>query len=557
MASNASGLNVATKAGEGAAHIDHWERFYGTLNYIQQQDLASQKMIVDAANKSALEVRELGKGIRPADVAKFKEYTDKFRETSMAAASKDVQRDPKKYAAAQQASNDAYLNAMNLADQSKEGLKFKGSIGDDVLKSKGVGYKSAEELKKLYEDYDKMPIGQLHEKGYMTPGMWQIPADTVPKADVDKRIFGGLTKNTIESPVYANDGKTVKGRSKHAVQGYENDIPTVANNTLDFITAMHDYKNNQMAAYERDMSQNPETVKQTIESAKKIVDALPSGGIKVSIPDGYTGYAVAKNILKAQPKDIGESGYTVDQEWKTGQDQAFKLMMQGRGFKNQKDMIQFKHSLGPAGSVTSINTKALYDAAKDPKASVMVDIGGGKKVPMLNSDVLDAGVQAMAAGIGKGTTGVTITRNNLVNAENRRRIIENLFPGLSQEEREDLISLETKMPQGAPEGEINTAGIKKILAKINSTFGQNITVDDVNRYGIPVFVKKTSKMDANGNDKISANATFVNPATNQYGQFFSTLSNQVAGKKKAAVGAEAENYIEILSNVSQDNEDDE
>ena len=436
---NASGLNVATKAGEGVAHINHWEKFYGALNYIQQQDLAAQKMIVDAANKSALEVRELGKGIRPADVSKFKEYTDQFRENSMAAASKDVQRDPKKYAEATAKANDSYINAMNLANQSKEGTTWKATVSGDVLKSKGVGYKSQEEISKQWAEYDKLPIDQLHQKGYMTPGMWQISPDTVPKADTDKRIFGQLKTIPSEKVVYAPDGKTVIGRQKATKESYENDIPTVANNTLDMIGGMHDFKNQQMAAYERDQRDSPDAVKETIANAKKIVDALPAGGIKVTIPDGYAGYAVAKNILKAQPKDVGVSGFTEDPEYKRSKDQAFKILMQGKAIKASQDNIMLKHSLGANSNVQSINAKTLYDASKNPSATVMVDIGGGKKVPMTNRQVLDAGVQAMAASSGRGVTGITIDRSALVNKEERRRVIENLFPSMGASEKSTTV----------------------------------------------------------------------------------------------------------------------
>ena len=156
--SNFSGLNVATKAGEGYAHINHWENFYNTVNSIHQEDLTNQKMIRDAVAKSSLEVAEAQKGIRAIEIPKFKEAADKFTNAALVAASPDVQKNPKLLAQWTQKKNDAYMEAITIAEGSKAAVKRKNDIVNDIFKAKGVGFKSQEELNPIFNEYDNLSL---------------------------------------------------------------------------------------------------------------------------------------------------------------------------------------------------------------------------------------------------------------------------------------------------------------------------------------------------------------------------------------------------------------
>lgn len=546
---NFSGLNVATKAGEGAAHINHWENFYGTINQIQQRELANQKLITDAVTKSQLEMADIAKGIRPKEIPPFTKKVDEFTNASLMTASGDVKKDPQKLREWTKKKNDAYISAMTIADGSKQAAKFKSGLIDNVFKSKGIGYKSPEELSKIYEQYDNMSLEEIAKGGYNTPNPYLLPPDTFSKEDYDKHIFGELkTKPDLQE--VKDPGGRVIGRNKNEIQYYSNDIPTIASKTAQVIAGVHDVSQSAKAEYEKDLATSPDQVKNTFDEAHKIVDNIPGTQVKPQLPNDYVGYAVAKNILRAQPKNVGTSAYTEDPDYKRSKDEAFKLKMQDRSLANRKNMIILSHSLKAKDEQPpAVNSELLYDAARYPNKNFEMKGKDGKSVYLNGREVLDAGLQAIAGDNPKNTDAVQLDRFTMVSQEGRRRIVEKLLPSLAQSEREELITgLSGK-------GESNSnATIKAVLDKINETYGQNLKIDDINRYAIPVFINKSYTTDIDKKPVLIVKPVIVNPGTNNFGQFHSTLSNQVTSKKKSGMKAENPNFIGALQELSQDDD---
>jgi len=550
MADNFSGLNVSTGQGEGAAHINHWENFYNTIGQIQQRDLAHQKAIVDAANKGNLEMGELAKGLRPKDIPKFKQYTDKFTEAALMAASKDVQKDPHQLAEWTKKKNDAYTGAMAWASTSKQIGEFRSkTIPSAVLKDKGVGWRSPEELDEMYKQYDDMDSDQITKAQLNTPTKWVIPADTFPKQDYDKHIFGDVVTKPDMQEVKDPSGRTIARETKQ-IQSYAHNTPTIASKTAQVINGVRDVRQAAKAEFEK---ADPAVIKQTMDDAQKIVEADPdSKGMK--LPVDYVGYATAKNIIQGKPKVVGTSAYAEDPGYKREQDEAFKMKMADKNAAKAKSLVYLHASLAKkTDAPQSVNTQFMYDAARNPTKDIVVGkTASGNPIYMKGTQIINNAIQAIAGDNPKNVDGVQLDRWTLVTEDGRRRILEKLLPELDDTKGVTI----DQLAKGNPNNHNET--IQAILDQVNSKYKQNIKMDDINKYAIPVFITKKYVPDPinSGQKMLVLTPTFINPATNDFGQFHSAISNQVNTKKKNQMSTENPNFISFLQQ-NAGNDDDE
>lgn len=555
MPDNYSGLNVSTGLGDGMATVHHWERFYKTVDQINQRDLTHQKQISDALSKSQFELSDVSKGIRPKDIPLFTKHSDDFVNASILERDKDVQKDPVKLAEVVKRKSDAYVNAMNIASQSKKAAEFKAGIIADVFKSKGVGYKAPEDLDKIWGEYDNTDVNELSRRGMDTPNTYLLPHDTYPKEDYDKHVFGEAKTRPDLQEIKDANGRVI-ARQKNEMQYYTNDIPTIASKTAQVIDGVQDVRSAAKRDYDKDLNLNPDVVKTTFENAHKVIQDLPTGAVKPVLPNDYIGYAAAKNVLRGQPKQVGTSGYEEDPEYKRDKSEAFRMKMAEAGFKNRKDVVYLQHTLKKKDEAApAVNTQILYEAAKYPNKNFTMKAANGKDVVLTGREVLDAGIQAVAGDNPKNVDAVQLDRSSLTNNQSRRRIIEKLLPSISESEKADFLkSVESNTYDSA----------KKLLDKINEVYHQDISLDDINRYSIPVFIHKQYitddfvDKDANTTkrSRLVLKPTFVSPGTHNFGQFHSVISNQVTSKKKGQMSSENPNFIGALRDLSNDNDDE-
>jgi len=292
-------------------------------------------------------------------------------------------------------------------------------------------------------------------------------------------------------------------------------------------------------------------VQKTMKDAQAMVDNDPaSKGMK--LPEDYIGFATAKNIIQAQPKVVGSSAYAEDPQYKREQDEAFKLKMADKAAAKAKSLVYLHASLTKSKDAPqSVNTQLMYDAAKNP--SKMFTIGktaSGNDIYMPGSMILNNAIQAISGDNPKNIDGVQLDRQTLVTEDGRRRLIEKLLPDLDDGTRAQL-------EKGDPNDHNKT--LQDILTQINTTYKQNIKMSDINKVSIPVFISKKYVADPNNNGQklLIVSPTFVNPNTNDFGQFHSSISNQVAPKKTNQMKAENPNFISFLQQNTGNDDDEE
>lgn len=544
----AEGLNIATQVGEGRATVTHWDEVNATLNNIYQKDLLNQKMLVQRTQEYQVKLADAQKGVRPADQPAIQEAYGKWREASVALQSSKVKGNAQERAKWTEAQQNAYVNVISLADRSKNFVKTTNDLMKQMSAKQGVGYKPMNELEPIFSMRDSLPVDQALAQHYDTGLPYLLPATTFPKQDFDKLIFGGtkpLSRVGKRDIVDAETGE-IKGTQKTKEEYYpvwdpanKDSTPwTIANNVASVANQIPSVNAKFKVDYETSMQNNPDGVTQSIADAGRVL-----GDNFKNMPDGYMKYAIAQHVSQAKPKVSDEGSIQYDKEYERKQTMKNKLLLMRTANQYRRNNIMLTHSLRmtekSASQQASVDTDLMYKAANNPNKQF--EIGkdkDGKPLYSSGFDIVRSYQSAIAADNPNKAQAYVMNSRTLNDPNQRESLLTALFP-----EAPEMSKRMGELTIGNPQG---TQQI--IVDAINKKFQQNITVDDINRYAIPIFVKKTLVEDPAkpGTYKPVSTPTFSNPRNRDYGQFHADISQQAAGKKKAFAQNQNDNYMDIL-----------
>lgn len=527
-----SGLNIATQAGEGGAPILHWEMFNATVNNIYQRDLLNQKNILNEYTKLNIGLNDASKGIRPADMPLFKQNYDKFKQASLMMQSPKIRNNPQELAFWKHQQDDSYLSNMSLANQSEQAQTFKADTWKGIA-ANPEKYYDHDHLMKINEMYDSLPVSELNKMGMNTAVPWMHPSDAYPQEQFDKHVLG--------------DPKIVPGKAEDVMDSQGRKMGWF-NTTQE----MYAKKPSQIAAdvgigmqqvwsvakqwqqkYNNDMQQ-PEVVKETIDKAQQVIDADPTNsGYKLD--RGYVGYAAANYILRAQPTTTGSRSFQEDPEYKTytdalkkKEDERFQMGKLSVEHGYRLGEIQFRKTLSDMG--IKFSGAEMYGAATDPNHLYVPADGKKGDKPIYGFQLLDKRMAEIMSKAPKNLDYGIITRFNIVNAAERRRLIDKIFGAPTSTTSVGADATEKKINQLKKElyqgGSGNEDAVKRFIELARMT-GMDINEQDVNNSAIPIIIDKL---------KGSTSAVPINPATHSYDQFVQQISQILnANKPKGSI----------------------
>lgn len=165
------GLNISVKGGEGEANIINWDNFHKTLNDIYTRDIKSAQVSKGLLAKSDLQLAQVSKGLREPDIPVFKQYTDAFRNASLMLQNPKVAKNPNEVAKWSKIKNDAYIEALSLADKSKQTQKDLHQIATLNATKKGWGIKP-EQFGQMWEKASSLTSNDISNMGLNNPASW-------------------------------------------------------------------------------------------------------------------------------------------------------------------------------------------------------------------------------------------------------------------------------------------------------------------------------------------------------------------------------------------------
>jgi hypothetical protein len=517
-----AGLNIATQAGEGAAPVLHWDMFNATVQNIYQRNLYNQKMIANEYQKLNFSINDASKGIRPADMPKYKENYKRFQQAGIMLQSPKIRNNPTEQAFWSSQMEQAHLDNMSLAKQSEDAQQFLHDTWADIAKNPEKYYPH-DELMQRNAIYNASPVDMLNKMGMNTAVPWMHPADAYPQEQFDKHVLGD--PKTVPGPqekIYDSQGKEM-GWNNTSQEIYAKKPAQIAADVGQGMQQVWSVSKQWQQKYSNDVKQQPEVVKTTIDKAQEIIDADKSnGGYKLD--KGYVGYAAASYILRSQPSIVGARSFQESPEYKSDLDKAkqqdqqdFEMGKLRKAHDYRVGEIQFRQSMKEAG--LKFSGGEMYSAAMKPYVMFAPQDAKKGDAPIYGFQLLDKRMSDVMSKAPKNLDYVILTKYDINNTEQRRRLIDKLFGGIDingaspqSKLKKDLYDLNRQT---------NTEDNMKNFISLLNYSKIPLNENDLNNYAIPVIVDKIKQ----------APVSMINPATHSYDQFVQQLSQILNSEK--------------------------
>lgn len=512
-----AGLNVATQAGEGDAYIMNWNEFDNTINQLYARDAANLKNVQALSSKMSIKLADSAKGIRPADMENFKHGYDKFMQASTMLNSREVMNNPQKMAYWRKEQEDAYYNNLSLAQQSLDAQKFQSTMWEGIAKDP-TKYKDYSELEKINHTYENASVDSLKKFGLNTALPWMRPANAYPAQEFDQHILGKPLQKEQRTPIKDDKTGLIRGYWVNQTQTYTKTPSQIAKDVAFGFQQVPDAAAQWNNKFNYDLQNQPDVVRKTMEDAQAVLDNDPSNkGYKLG--SGYADYAAANFIVQSQPRDIGDKKYETSDEWKEHEKDVDK--QEDRSFRAGLAATMHGYRMQEADHRAWLNMKKqnnlgfsgqeIYDAANNPKQTYQVK-QGNKVLSMNGSQLLDKRMSEIMSKVPNYYDYVILNRYNLLNSNERRRIVDKLFGNSATGNALRKLG-----------GTDNTQYLEQFLTVLNKGIGTNMNVHDLDA-STPVIVNKNK-------GTISA----VSPSINNYDQFVSQIAQLVYQGKKQTV----------------------
>lgn len=513
-----SGLNVSTQAGEGDAMILNWGEFDNTINGLYARDAANQKSIQGENAKMNIKLGDAAQGMRPADMPAFKQGFDKFMHASTMLESRDIMGNAKQQAYWKQQQEQAYYDNMALAQQSADAKKFQADIWGDVTKDP-TKFKSYDDLKKVNDIYDNSSLDTLKKFGMNTALPWMRPANAYPAADFDKHVLGDPIQKEQRVPVKDDKTGLVKGYWVNQIQEYKKSPSQVARDMAFGMQQVPDIAAQWDQKYKNDVQTQPEVVQKTLQDAQSILDADPNNkGYKLG--NGYADYATASYITQSQPRDVGDKKYEQSPDWTEhekdvdkNQVENFEMGKAGVEHSYRMQEADHKHWLAlKKDTGLTFSGQEMYDAAQHPSQTYTIQ-QGNKQIKYNGTQLLDKRMSEIMSKIPKNYDYVILNRYNLLQKDQRRRILDKIFGNTA-----------TTAPLYEAGAASNDALLQKLVDHLNLPVdqggaGMSLKLSDLNT-STPVILNK---------DKGTAMPLPI--ATNNYDQWVGKMSQLIQQDK--------------------------
>lgn len=341
-----SGLNIATKQGEGEAHVLNLEPFHKTLNEIYQRDIQKQKDYQDQYAKSSMEVAQLSNGIRAVDIPTFTKYANEYKQAKLMSMNPKIKKDPQQFAYWTDKANQSFVGAMSHATQSKSVLQKGNQYDAARLRDKGAGfYEDYDNRRRLY---DSTPLEQITSSGMDMPDYFQHPPDRYKEDKYNQDVLGTKMQNITSSPEKLVEGDTTYNISKKYSApeklGQIKDEKGNWTGKWDYSQIINDVPKHIKGVYHlqsvKQKEFNETSPEQRIETYKRAKEI--SNGQFVPVSDDYVNLEVANKIIQAQPKETGE---VKKEEVTFQQKQEAAKQKEERQFKRQISLTELKSGL--------------------------------------------------------------------------------------------------------------------------------------------------------------------------------------------------------------------
>lgn len=364
-----SGLNIATRAGEGQAYVYDWHELHQNINNVLQKEAQHMQALRDNYTKSSLMAADAIKTLRPIDIEPFKNAYNKFKDADLTLANPKIQKDIKafQYYTDQKMAALAELNQIQA--ESKATAQRILDLQTENYKTNGVNAKP--------DFYDKLnflnnlPSNQIMQKGLLMPTHYFFDKSPIDFNKVSDAILGGKVK-TPNISIPTEDKKMINNYiyeiPKNASIIMKNGVPDINPETgkpkLDYTGIIQNtasifksagqntkllYDINQM--YKNDIQTNPELVQKTFETAKKLLDASGQDGNQLVNSPEY--YLLAKNIVSA---DALTKGYITKQlpTYETKRQDALLDYQQKRKISSQYQIYVNNNNYQEAGRLLNM-----------------------------------------------------------------------------------------------------------------------------------------------------------------------------------------------------------
>ncbi len=533
------GLNISTQAGEGDAHIWHWEETDAAIQNIYNRDLLNQKNVLNEFNRLNIGLTDASKGLRPADMPLFKNNYDKFKQASLMMQTGKVRNNPQDLAFWKEQQDQAYLDNMSLAQRSEEATKTKSNIWKDVT-ANPEKYYDYDHLQQLNAMYDASPVGTLDQLQLNTTTPWLHPSDAYPQEQFDKHVLGD-PKIVPGKPEEVIDEKTKipVGHWLTTQEIYTKKPSQIAADMTLGMKQVWDIGNYWKDKWKSDSKQEG-VVDQTMSKAQEIIDADPANnGYKLD--KGYVGYAQANYILRGQPTTVGSRSWQTDPRWTEHEKdldrkdtQNFQRSMLGIRDQYQKGILTFKQTLKDMGF--KFSGEEMYGAATKPYATY-VPQGEKNATPVYGFQLLDKRMTEIMSKAPKNLDYAILTKYTIATTAERRRIIDKLF-GAPVAGDKSADGVAKKALYDSDRANDTQDNIKNFIDYLNSK-GIDVTENDINNNAIPVVV-----------DKIKGQVVgSMNPATHNFDQFTQQLA-QILNSEKPRGDIDGDDYMQMIQSDS-------
>ena len=546
MAANATGANIATQTGEGAAYVLHWDNFDAAMRNIYQQDLVNRKAIQAEFNQLSMKMGESGSKLRPVDMPAAQNLYNQFKQASLMLQSGKVRSNASQQAYWKQQQDNAYFQYMSLANRSADATKFLHETWQGIAAHPN-NYYDFGRLSSINDVYNKSTVDDLDKLGLNTPVPWMHPADAYPADKLDEHILGKPI-TAPGKPEYVNDAATgiQKGWFNTSQQIYPQagNAAQIASRVASALSSVYSAAKDWDQRYEMDMQSQPDVVKSTIDKANQILAADP-GNKGRQLSGGYVDYATANYIVKSQPTPIGEKSWVTDPSYTNfmrdvNRKEGENFQLKKAGIEHNYRLDEMKQRLWQTLKTQngiSFNGDEMYDAANNPNQMYSIN-EGGKKITMQGYQLLDKRLSEIAGKIPKPINYVILNRANILDEQQRRRIIS-LLPDNTRggSFRRGLYDL--KVPKAGPTQGQRDQFVKAFVDELNRA-GINVTMDDINTTATPVIINQQT-----GNFEV------LPPKAYNYDQFVSQIAQMaLQSKPKASTTTESGSILDLLKDYT-------
>jgi hypothetical protein len=194
-----SGLNIATKVGDGQAGVIDWSGFHNTLNQIYQRDIDNHKAASLAYDRSAMEVNKMADGIRAEDLEDFKGAAEAYKQASLMLMNPKIKRDAQESAKWQRAKDEAFFTSMQVANESKKEALRQHELNAKYLKSNGADFN--ENYLEIADKVKGLSTKAIKQNRLDNEATYILPKDPNTEAQIFEGILGTKNKTKLSSNI--------------------------------------------------------------------------------------------------------------------------------------------------------------------------------------------------------------------------------------------------------------------------------------------------------------------------------------------------------------------